>query len=68
VREAVHAAFAKGWSIESIERTRAEVRPDFKEFKFSEGGPKAGFVVVRRARTGKENAVHPATGSMGHLM
>jgi cyclopropane fatty-acyl-phospholipid synthase-like methyltransferase len=42
------AAFAEGWSIESIEPTRAEVRPDFKDVQFSEGGPKAWFVVVRR--------------------
>jgi cyclopropane fatty-acyl-phospholipid synthase-like methyltransferase len=41
-------AFAEGWSIESIEPTRAEVRPDFKDFNFSEGGPKAWVVVVRR--------------------
>ena len=44
----LHAAFAQGWSIESIEPTRVEVRPDLKEFSFSEGGPKARFVVVRK--------------------
>jgi hypothetical protein len=27
---------------------RFEVRPDLKDFTFSEGGPKAWFVVVRR--------------------
>ena len=43
----LHAAFAEGWIIESIEATRAEVRPDFKDLQFSEGGPKAWFVVVR---------------------
>jgi cyclopropane fatty-acyl-phospholipid synthase-like methyltransferase len=47
-KKELHAAFAEGWVIESIEPTRAEVRPDFKE-SFSEGGPKAWFVVVRRA-------------------
>jgi SAM-dependent methyltransferase len=46
----LHAAFAEGWVIESIEPTRAEVRPDFKDLQFSEGGPKAWFVVVRRQR------------------
>jgi cyclopropane fatty-acyl-phospholipid synthase-like methyltransferase len=46
-KEELHAAFAKGWSIESVEPTRAEVRPDFKDLTFSEGGPKAWFVVVR---------------------
>lgn len=42
-------AFAQGWGIESIEPTRFEVRPDLKELTFSEGGPRAWFVVVRRA-------------------
>jgi hypothetical protein len=31
-----------------IEPVRFEVRPDLKDFTFSEGGPKAWFVVVRR--------------------
>lgn len=43
------AAFAKGWTIESIQQSHFEIRPDCKEFTFSEGGPKAWFVVVRRA-------------------
>jgi SAM-dependent methyltransferase len=46
--EELHAAFAEGWSIESIQPTRVEVRPDLKDLSFSEGGPKAWFVVVRR--------------------
>src|SRR5271157_124510 len=32
----LHTAFAEGWSIESIEPTRFEVRPDLKDFTFSE--------------------------------
>jgi cyclopropane fatty-acyl-phospholipid synthase-like methyltransferase len=48
-KKELHDAFAQGWNIESIEPSRAEVRPDFKEFSFSEGGPKAWFAVVRRA-------------------
>ena len=48
-KKELHAAFAEGWVIESIEPTRAEVRPDLKDLTFSEGGPKAWFVVVRRA-------------------
>ncbi len=44
----LHVAFAEGWVVESVEPTRAEVRPDLKGFSFSEGGPKAWFVVVRR--------------------
>jgi 2-polyprenyl-3-methyl-5-hydroxy-6-metoxy-1,4-benzoquinol methylase len=44
----LQAAFAEGWSIESIEPVRFEIRPDLKDFSFSEGGPKAWFAVVRR--------------------
>ena len=45
----MHDAFAEGWSVESIEPSRYEVRPDLKDLQFSEGGPKAWFVMVRRA-------------------
>jgi cyclopropane fatty-acyl-phospholipid synthase-like methyltransferase len=41
-------AFAKGWSVESIQPAQFEVRPDVKDFNFSPGGPKAWFAVVRR--------------------
>lgn len=44
----LHDAFADGWAIESIKATRFEVIPNLKEFTFSEGGPKAWFVVCRR--------------------
>jgi SAM-dependent methyltransferase len=47
-KKELHEAFARGWNIESIEPYRIEVRPDFKEFTFSEGGPKAWFAVIRR--------------------
>jgi SAM-dependent methyltransferase len=47
-KKELHDAFAEGWSIESIEPARFEVRPDLKDLTFSEGGPKAWFVVVRR--------------------
>jgi SAM-dependent methyltransferase len=52
-KKELHDAFAEGWVIESIEPTRAEVRPDFKDLQFSEGGPKAWFVVVQRVGNGK---------------
>jgi len=42
-------AFADGWAVESIEPSRYEVRPDSKDISFSDGGPKAWFVIVRRA-------------------
>jgi SAM-dependent methyltransferase len=45
----IRDAFAEGWAVESIEPTRFEVRPELKDFSFSEGGPKAWFVVVKRA-------------------
>src|SRR5713101_5522581 len=48
-KKELHAAFAQGWDIESIEPTRVETRPDLKEFTLSEGGPKVWFAVIRRA-------------------
>jgi SAM-dependent methyltransferase len=48
-RGEIENLFAKGWQIESIEPSRFEVRPDLKDISFSEGGPKAWFVMVRRA-------------------
>jgi cyclopropane fatty-acyl-phospholipid synthase-like methyltransferase len=47
-KKELHDAFAQGWSVESIQPSRVEVRPDFKEFSFSEDGPRAWFAVVRR--------------------
>lgn len=47
-KKELHDAFAAGWRIEAIEPVRVEIRPDFKDFAFSEGGPKAWFAVVRR--------------------
>jgi SAM-dependent methyltransferase len=47
-KKELHDAFAEGWSIESIEPRQLEVRPDLKDFQFSEGGPKAWFVVLMR--------------------
>lgn len=52
-RREIKEAFAQGWKIESIEPSRFEVRPDLKNISFSEGGPKAWFVVVRRAGSGQ---------------
>ena len=43
----LQAAFADGWTIESITPARFQVIPEFKE-TFSAGGPKAWFVVVGR--------------------
>lgn len=48
-RKEIEDAFAHGWVIESIVPSRYEVRPDLKNFRFSDGGPMAWFVMVRRA-------------------
>ena len=48
-KKELHDAFAQGWLIESIEPTRAEVRPGLKDLTFSEGGPKVWLAVIRRA-------------------
>jgi hypothetical protein len=48
-RKEIEDAFAEGWVIESIEPSRCEVLPDLKDSRFSDGGPKAWFVVVKRA-------------------
>jgi SAM-dependent methyltransferase len=44
----LQAAFAAGWTIESITPRRFDVIPEFKD-TFSAGGPKAWFAVVKRA-------------------
>lgn len=48
-RQEIEAAFAAGWTIESIARSRYEVRPDPQDNSLSSGSPRAWFVVVRRA-------------------
>jgi SAM-dependent methyltransferase len=49
-KKELHDAFAEGWVVDAIEPSRFEVRPDLKDMTFSEGGPRAWFVVVRRMR------------------
>jgi cyclopropane fatty-acyl-phospholipid synthase-like methyltransferase len=48
-RKEIADAFAEGWVIESVESARYEVRPDPTDISFQDGGPKAWFVVVRKA-------------------
>ena len=48
-RREIEAAFAEGWTVESIEPSRYEVRPDPKDGSFRDGGPRAWFVVASRA-------------------
>jgi cyclopropane fatty-acyl-phospholipid synthase-like methyltransferase len=49
-RQELYDAFADGWQLESVQLVQGEVRPDFTELKFSEGGPKMWLAVVRRQR------------------
>ncbi len=49
-KKELHAAFAQGWKVESIEPARFEVRSDLKDLTFSAGGPRAWFVVLRREK------------------
>lgn len=48
-RKEIEDTFAPGWVIESVEPSRYEVRPDPRDASFGDGGPKAWFVVARRA-------------------
>lgn len=41
-------AFADGWSIQSIIKTRFEPNPDADQRQFGDDGPKAWFAVIRR--------------------
>jgi cyclopropane fatty-acyl-phospholipid synthase-like methyltransferase len=47
-RQELYDAFADGWEVESIQPARCEVHPEFTEVKFSDGGPKMWFAVIRR--------------------
>jgi SAM-dependent methyltransferase len=47
-RQELYDAFSNGWEVESVDASRFEVNPEFKDFTFSEGGPRAWFAVVRR--------------------
>ena len=47
-RDEILAAFASGWTVESLEPSRFEVRTDMQDLAFSPGGPRAWFAVVRR--------------------
>lgn len=49
-RQELYDAFADGWEVETVQPAQVEVNPDFTEVKFSEGGPKGWFAVIRRQR------------------
>lgn len=48
-RREIEDAFSRDWVVESIESSRYEVRPDPNDASFADGGPRAWFVVARRA-------------------
>jgi ubiquinone/menaquinone biosynthesis C-methylase UbiE len=48
-RQELYDSFAEDWQIESMEPVRVEVNPPFKE-RFSKGGPKAWFAIIRRQK------------------
>jgi SAM-dependent methyltransferase len=48
-RQELEETFANGWTIESLRPSHFQIRPDFKDATFSDGGPKAWFVVARKA-------------------
>ena len=47
-RGELYDTFGDGWEVESVQPVRCEIHPEFTEVKFSEGGPKMWFAVVRR--------------------
>jgi cyclopropane fatty-acyl-phospholipid synthase-like methyltransferase len=47
-RQELEQAFDEGWDVESITPSRVEIRPDFTEVTFSEGGPHAWFLIARK--------------------
>jgi ubiquinone/menaquinone biosynthesis C-methylase UbiE len=49
-RQELYDAFDQGWKVESIEPARVEVNPKAKEMRFSDGGPKAWFAIIRRQK------------------
>jgi cyclopropane fatty-acyl-phospholipid synthase-like methyltransferase len=47
-RQELYDTFADGWEVESVQPVRCEIHPEFTEVKFSEGGPKMWFAIIRR--------------------
>ena len=47
-RQELYDAFADGWDVESVEPVQFEVNPEPTGVRFSAGGPKSWFAVMRR--------------------
>lgn len=54
-RREIQDAFADGWVIETIKPSEYEVRTEPGDVSFSDGGPKAWFVVARRLGTQEQD-------------
>jgi SAM-dependent methyltransferase len=52
-QDEIRAAFANGWSIESITATRFRPNPNAAGRNFSDGGPHAWFAIIRRETLGQ---------------
>ena len=49
-RDDLHAAFAGGWEIESVQPVQFELNPKFTGATFTPGGPRSWFATIRRAK------------------
>jgi SAM-dependent methyltransferase len=47
-RRELFETFANDWEVECIYQSRAELNPEFTGIKFSDGGPKMWFTIIRR--------------------
>jgi ubiquinone/menaquinone biosynthesis C-methylase UbiE len=47
-RNELEQAFAQNWTLLSLTPVRFEIRPDYDEVQFSQGGPKAWFLIAGR--------------------
>jgi hypothetical protein len=47
-RRQLYDPFADGWKIESVQPAQFESNPEFNQVAFSQGGPKAWYIVVHR--------------------
>jgi SAM-dependent methyltransferase len=47
-RQELFDTFADDWEVESVERIQIEVNPEYTEVKFTEGGPRGWFAIIRK--------------------
>ena len=51
-KQMIYDRFSEGWTVESIEPVRFDVRSELQGLIFSEDGPKAWFAIIRREPAG----------------